>query len=315
MLRLLGRRLLLLVVVLPLLNIVGYWYAMRAHPRQFNRYGRIIESDLATEPFTPAYREYIAGVLAGDWGLGNITLGRYVLPSLQLLAVTVAVVVILGPLLGALAISWRTGRIHGALVPFFAVGTALPGFFLASLLMLLLVIGKRSGWYEARGYLVPIQGYGFDAHLILPVLALALRPIMFIAYVTAGLLETEFQQDYVRVARSRGLHWRMLLWRHTYPNVRAATLAAIGQGLQFAIGGLILIEFLFDWRGLGWLLVNVFIDPRNSGVSVFLLNPPLLALLLPIFGLAMVAADSIMRVTAHGLDPRLRHSDTSGAFA
>ncbi len=315
MLRLLMRRVLLLLLLVPLLNAAGYVYAMRAQPLVYDSFGKVVhfqDGQMVTHvgaveqpSLTSQYVDYLRQGLAGDWGLDRIPVRRFALASGQLLGITLLVVVLLGPLCGLLALNRRTRRVRPSAVSLFALGSSLPGFFLATLAMWLLVVGKRQGWYTARGYLIPIQGMGFDKHMILPVAVLALRPVMYVAGVTAGLLEHELQQDYVQVARSKGLRWGQVLRRHAFPNVRATTLVALGQALQFVIGGLILIEPLFDWRGIGWLLVAVFFDNRRSYANEFIMNEHLLAVLLPLFGVVMLLVDTLPRVLAYALDTRL----------
>jgi len=310
--RLILRKLLLLALIVPLLHALGFYYALRYEPIFYlpSQVPPGFNVDDLRPEFSPAYREYLQGVRQGDWGKTERTplttyMPRFVGRTLILLGVALVVTVVLGPLLAMLSISRTTGRISPFAMTLFTLGTALPGFFLGTLLIVGILLGSRWGWFGDGGLPIPVQGYGFDSHLVIPVLVLAVRPALYVAYVTAGLLEHEFQQDYVRVAKSKGLRWRHLLWRHALPNVAAPVLATLGRALQITIGGLLLVETLFDWRGLGWLLFTT-VAGRADAPNYF--NPPLLAMLLAMFGALLILTDLLAALWAYLADPRLRHA-------
>ena len=303
------------MLIVPLLHVVGFYYAVRYEPIFFlpSQVPPGFNPDAMRAEFGPAYREYLQGVRQGDWGKTGGTpltsyMPRFMVRTLALLSVALVVTVVLGPLLATLAISRQTGRISPAAMTVFTLGTALPGFFLGTLLIVGILLASRRGWFGDGGIPIPVQGYGFDSHLIIPVLVLAVRPVLYVAYVTAGLLEHEFQQDYIRVARSKGLRWRHLLWRHALPNVAAAVVTTLGRALQITIGGLLLVETLFDWRGLGWLFFTT-ITGRIDAPNFF--NPPLLAMLLAIFGALLILTDLLVSLWAYLADPRLRRAASS----
>lgn len=315
--RFIGRRLLALIVMIPLLNALGFFYALKAQPLFRTATGSISASQAAPaaeQAFWPLYSAYLAQIRQGQWGAiwKQIPIDRYITNTLQLIGVTIGVVLILAPLVGLLAVSPRTRRIRPTAVAIFTLGSSLPGFFFATVVMLLLIIGLRQGWYTTqRGYLIPIQGSGFDAHLILPILTLAIRPIMYVGSLMAGMIEHELHQDYVRVARGKGLPWRLVAWRHVLPNIHATVIAALGQGIQFVMSSLILVETLFDWRGLGWLLMRVFIEPGRGSASQILMNPVILAILLPLFGGFILLFDGLAQILSRSVDPRLQHGEAA----
>lgn len=318
MVRLIGRKLALIVVLLPLLNAVGFFYAVSFAPRQVTRQFRTIQELEPPPPFLESYSAYLQNARAGDWGeIQRTPLPRLLATplknSLILLVIGFAVTVVLGPLVGVLSISQQTGRISPRAQLLLTAGSAVPGFFLGSLLIALLLMLSRAEWYPGRGTLLPIQGFGVDAHLVLPVLTLATRPVLYIANVTAGLLEHELQQEYVRVALSKGLRWRTALWRHAFPNIVASVTISAGQSLRMLISGMILAEALFDWRGIGRLFLNVLALDRGGNRTGYYLNPELLALILVCFGAILLLADLVASVIAHSADPRLRQSDSRAA--
>ncbi len=211
------------------------------------------------------------------------------------------------PLLGVLVLQQRTSRIAPWAQVFLTVGSSMPGFFLGTLLIAAVILWARR--FSPGHPPLPVQGYGVDSHLIVPVLTLAARPVLYVAHFTAGLLEDELQQDYVRVARSKGVPWRWLVWRHALPNVAAAVVMALAQSLRLLASTLILVEALFDWRGVGWLFLNMIaLDRANAGLF---LQPDLLAVIVVVFAVLLLVADIAASVVAYRADPRLCRSTES----
>lgn len=310
MLPLVLRKLLLLILIVPLLNALGFFYAVDLGPRQVRaQYGFLLDAEPA--PFAQSYPAYLRALPAGQFGTIKgasllSLIGAPLLLSLALLGAALALTVLAGPLLGLLAVAPHNGRIRPAALVGLTVGASLPGFFLGSLLIVLLLYAARAGLTPGRGTLLPIQGSGLDTHLILPTLTLALRPMLYIAATSAGLLEHELQQDYIRVARSKGLGWRALLWRHALPNMRGTLLNTCAQALRMLVSTQILVEALFDWRGIGRLLMQTVALTRNGVPGPYFLNPELLALLLMLLGGVLLLADLLAGVAAYLADPRLR---------
>ncbi len=311
--RMLTRKLAVLLLLLPLLHFAGFWYAATIGPRQVRARYSFFALDPDQQALLPAYLVQIRHLLAGDLGtIQNVPIASYLgtacVNSAGLLLCALGVTVLLGPCLGVLAVSRHTSRIRPAAQVVLTVGAAVPGFFFGSLLIVLvLLLSRASGWQLAA--LLPIQGFGWDAHLIVPVLTLALRPVLYVANVTAGLLEDELQQEYIRVAHGKGLPWGHVVWGHAIPNVRATVLTTLGQSLRLVASTLILVEALFDWRGVGWQFLNVIALNRRGQPSVVFMQPALLAIVVACFGLVLLLADLVASVMATWADPRLRQPD------
>lgn len=306
------RKLLLLILLVPLLNVAGYYYAVSAEPPQVRgQYGLMVGREMPA--FSAVYPGYLRRLLDGDLGrIGttkiNAVIGAPLRFSLILLGVALALTVLLGPALGLAAIAPATGRLRPGALLALTVGSSLPGFFLGSLLITVLLYAARFGLESGGDTLLPVQGTGLDARLVLPALTLAARPTLYIASMVAGLLEYELQQDYIRVARSKGLDWRALLWRHALPNMAGTLVMAYGQSLRVLVSTLILVEALFDWRGIGRLLMQTLALSRNGTPGPYFLQPDLMALLLMLLGGLILLADLVGSIAAHLADPRLRAS-------
>ena len=147
--------------------------------------------------------------------------------SLGLLAASLAAAVLLGVPLGA----WSARRRHSnaSLITLIGslAGMSLPSFFVALLLQMLMIKWVRTFGGTAP---LPVGGFGWDAHIVLPALVLATRPMAQIARVTFISLSEVLDQDYVRTTYSKGLSRRSVWRRHVYRN--AASPILFGEGLR-----------------------------------------------------------------------------------
>ncbi|MCZ7571478.1 MAG: ABC transporter permease [Ardenticatenaceae bacterium] len=312
MARLIGRKLALIVILIPLLNFLGFTYGV-AHPRFTSYIGGSVRT-LSRYKDQPAktYGQYIRGVLSGDLGRVDKTpvttvIAEPIKHSLILLAVAFLITAVVGPALGLVSISRRTRRITPLALVVSTAGLSLPGFFLGVVILGLMIYGAL--YSSSRGTILPMSGFGLDEHLILPVLVLASRPTFQIARITAGLLEHELQQDYVRVAQSKGLSGLALLWRHALPNVVAPVVTTIGQSTRLLMSGLIIVEVLFLWPGIGRVFMQT-IGIRTDGRAPFqfFAQPELMAAIVVVFGAWLLIADLLASILACWSDPRLRNA-------
>lgn len=308
MIRLLIRKLLLMIVILAILNFVAYHYALR-HPAAFF-YPFSAIPDPEAQAVESQYPAYARGLLRGDLGQAGATsvaelIREPIRNSLVLLGTALVVTVAAGLLLGFASISSRTWRIRPAATLLLAAGSSMPGFVLGAILLSLLVYQLI---YAGRGgmTLLPISGYGFDRHLILPVIVLAIQPTFHLAKVTAGLLENELQRDYVQVAQAKGLSWRRLIGRHAWANVMSPALITMGEAMRLMVGGLVIVEAIFLWPGIGRIFLyslGLRLDAGPPGT--FFGNPDLIAILAVILGSWLLIADLAAGLLAYRFDPRV----------
>jgi peptide/nickel transport system permease protein len=154
---------------------------------------------------------------------------------------------------------------------------------------------------------LPLSGYGWDAHLVLPVLALMARPTFQLAQVTAGVLSAELGKQYVIAGRSMGRTWRSIRMHFALKNVIAPVILTIAGLQRFLVGELIIIEWLFRWPGLGrilgWTLVPA--QLTSSRGSPLFLNPPVMATVLTLIAALFLLTDLTAAVAVRYLDPRV----------
>jgi peptide/nickel transport system permease protein len=273
------------------------------------------EGDLGTLPkaIPAAARftvEYLQNLFRGD--LGEIAspfssrpgtpvleeLRRALFKSLGLLAVSLLLAVIVGLYLGMAAAVRRKSRLSGMILFASAFGMSTPSFFAA---MLLIWFGV---WlYKTTGqHIVPIAGFGWDMHLLLPALVLAARPAAAVTRLSYNALIEILDADYIRTAKSKGLKQSVILTEHVLRNAGVPILTTIVVSLRFSLAILPIVEYIFSWPGIGLALLEA-IQMQDVTAVVGLVLP--LALL---FVLVNLIADNLyVRI-----DPRLRDA-TVGA--
>jgi ABC-type dipeptide/oligopeptide/nickel transport system permease component/ABC-type transport system substrate-binding protein len=248
------------------------------------------------------YFDWLAGIARGDLGLSY----TYRVPVSELLASRLAVslplaglAMLLSVAIGlpaALAAARRPGGRVDRLVGAGAqIGLAVPGFWLAMLLLLLFAV--RLHWVAASGF----PGWEGDvgpalAALTLPVIALAVPQAAVIARVARGALGEELRRDYIRTARAKGISGRAILWRHALPNAAAPILTIVGLQFPFLLAGSVIVENVFYLPGLGRLVLQA-IGGRD------LITVQAVAMLMVV---ATVVTSFLVDVAQMLADPRLR---------
>jgi peptide/nickel transport system permease protein len=230
---------------------------------------------------------------------------------LGLLGLALLLSVITGLALGLAATRTHPPRVAGWLTGISTVGLAMPGFYLGSLLILGSVFYVVSGPGKAPP--IPIQGFGWDSHLVYPLLALMLRPTVQIARVTASLLSEQLREQYVLVARSFGHPWRAIRWKVALRNIYAAVSLSVAGSFRLLVGELIVVEWLFNWPGVGRLFAITLIPNLSSSafgsVAPGYLNPPLVAAILTLTTGLFLSSDLVASLLARWSDPRLLAAD------
>ena len=174
--------------------------------------------------------------------------------SLALLVGAAVLALVVGTLLGvAAALLRRRAWASGGIVGITTLLTAVPAFFVAYFLQILVII---IGATPEGGKLLPVFGFGYDSHLVLPLLSVSAPAIAFTAQLTATRMQDVLDADFITVANAKGLRTREILLVHVLPHVRPVLLEALGSGLRVSVASLPIIEYLFVWRGIGQLALE-----------------------------------------------------------
>lgn len=317
MARFLARRLLMIPVALVAVLLLTYAYAHVVQWEYAQRYPqlyyRLTVTQQRPESLIAAYKDYLPKLLRFD--IGHLQNGQSIVEVLQqaitaslgLLLVALAVSVPAGLILGIAASRWTHVRPARWLTLVATAGLAMPSFYIGSLLILISVAYAlwRGG---GHGLPFPLAGFGWDAHMVFPTIALMLRPTVQIAQVTATLLTGELHKQYAFAARSFGHSWRTVKQRLALRNVLAPIVLTIAGSLRMLVTDLILVEWLFFWPGLGRLLAFALIPSDRTDVasSPYLLDPPFVAAILVTITALFLATDFVASVIVRLFDPRLR---------
>jgi peptide/nickel transport system permease protein len=243
------RRLLMIPGALLLINFLGFTYAILA------QWLNTPASLLSVAPQRPAlltpYLAYLGAALRG--GLGELPFARGTVleaiaiagsRTLGLLAIAFFLSLVVGFLLGLQAIQTTPPRASPWLIPVSTVALATPSFYIGMVAIAVMVLLILRGFPTAP---LPFQGFGWDRHLILPVLALASRPTVQFAQVSSRLLSDELQKQYVVASRSLGYSWRRIRWRTALRNILAPLIITLAGAFRMLVGEIILVEWLFNW--------------------------------------------------------------------
>lgn len=221
--------------------------------------------------------------------------------SMGLLLISLVFAAALGVGLGSLAAYWEGSPLSLGLLTGTLLGVSLPTFFSALLLQVLEI-----RWYQRTGMrLVPVGGFGWDAHVVLPALVLAARPLAQVARITFASLSEAAQQDFVRTARAKGLHPRYVWSSHVVPNAAVPILTALGVSLRFSLGSLPVVEYYFGWPGLGASLLSAIRAQQFSLVAAQALA----------LGLTFMGINLLLELAYRAVDPRLRIIDETSNLA
>lgn len=247
---------------------------------------------------------YVASALTGDLGVSvaatstrnpvavSAVAGTFMLRSLGLLALALALATAVGVPLGIAAARRRHRSGADLLLLLSVVGVSAPSFFVALLLQQAAI-----RWTQAVGRsLVPVGGFGWDAHIWLPALVLAARPLAQITRITFVSVGEVLAQDYIRTARGKGMREFVVFGRHVLRNAAPPILTTVGVSLRFALSSLPVVELFFGWPGAGYMLLK--------GIAAG--DAPLTITLLVGFGLVFLLLNATLDLAYRLLDPRLR---------
>ena len=213
-------------------------------------------------PLPVQYWHWAKGMLQGDMGQ-SLEMERPVAPILWdalgrsaiLAATAMAVVSTLGLTLGVVAAVWRGRWPDHAASIFTYLGVSLPEFYWG--LVFILVFGSTFRLLPSSGYSNLSDGLGaFISHLVLPVATLALTLLAHVARLTRSSMVEALESMYVKVARARGLPERLVIIRHALRNALIPSITVLAQDFGFLIGGIVAVETVFAYPGLGRMLVG-----------------------------------------------------------
>ncbi len=263
-----------------------------------------LRADLGLDkPLVQQYLIWLGNLLQGDFGR-SYTLNRPVLdevldrlgPTLLLAGTALLLCTIFGLIAGIVSAVRQYGWQDKLLTLLVLVGISTPSFWLG--LMLVMLFAVNLGWFPASGMMAIYGGGGpldIARHLVLPAVTLAVVATGVVARLTRANMLEVLRQDYVRTARAKGLSERRVIYRHAFKNALVNIVPVIGIQAGFVLGGAVYIETVFQWPGIGRMLVTA-ITTRD----ILLVQGGVL-----VVAAAYVMVNLVTDIIQHLLDPRI----------
>jgi ABC-type dipeptide/oligopeptide/nickel transport system permease component len=247
------------------------------------------------KPLWEQYIVFLRKAVTGDFGLSvqhRIPAMDLVLERLKwtymLAAVAALIALVIAIPLGVMSAVRRNSVFDLFATLLATAGTAMPGFWLGIMLILIFSVNLR---------LLPAYGAETPAAIIMPALALGTGMAARISRLTRSSMLETLGQDYIRTARSKGLRSRTVVWRHALRNGLIPVITAFGLQLGWLLGGSVVIETVFAWPGLGRLMIE----------SIHIRDITIVQAGLLFFATSFVLINLVVDVLYTFFDPRIRY--------
>ncbi len=243
------------------------------------------------------YVDYWRGILRGDMGdsfrtdrpVRELILSRYG-ATIQLAVAALLVAVAIAVPLGVVAGTNRGNLLDNALSVVALVGISLPSFVVGPLLIYVFAVWL--GWVKASGR------FGW-ASIILPAVTLGAALSALLTRMVRSSVIEEMSEDYVRTARAKGLGERTVVYKHVLKNGLIPVVTVLGLQLGVLLAGAIITEKIFNWPGIGLLLVEEGINKRDYR---------LVQGCVLVISVTYILANTLTDLVYRRLDPRIRVS-------
>jgi peptide/nickel transport system permease protein len=256
------------------------------------------------DPWYVQYGRWAKDIVRGDLGTSLFIANKPVkdliaehLPITVNLAVyTMTVAVIVGVTLGTISGIWHDTMLDYVCRVFSVTGLSIPVFWLG--IMLLLTLVRVFAWTPELVWISPFHDFwGNLRQMLCPAVTLGYFQVAFIARMTRSSLLDVLVEDYIRTARAKGLHERLIVVKHALRNV-VIPIVTIGS-LQFValLGGVVVTERVWNLKGWGTLLVNGVINH----------DYPLVQTMIFMFAGLVIMANLLTDILYGWLDPRIRY--------
>ncbi len=236
-------------------------------------------------------RQPISGII------GDVLLNTFVLAF-----ASIFLACFFGVLFGIIAATHKDSVWDRFLLVFSSIGMSLPSFFAAILIgwIFAYLLGDITG-LSLTGNLYAIDDLGEGRqlmlrNLILPAVTLGIRPLSVVLQLTRNSLLEVLAQDYIRTARAKGLAYGTIIRRHALKNAMNPVITATSGWFASLMAGVIFVEYIFGWKGLGFVVVNAL---NNYDIPLVLGCVLTIAF---IFFLINLLVEVVYRI----LDPRIR---------
>jgi peptide/nickel transport system permease protein len=254
-------------------------------------------------PLPAQYALWVWNLMQGNFGYSFRTsqpVGSILLERLPL-TVELAFLGVLGSALIGLPIGLFASVVRSARLRIFAqivglLGLSIPNFWLAVVLML--VASYAFGWLPPLIFVKPWEDPWVNLQqMVLPVLSLSVGLAAVVLRMTRSSMLEVLGEDYVKVARAKGVSERVLIARHALRNALIPVVTVLGLQLGYLLGGVVIIEQVFGLPGLGWTLLN----------GVYQRDYPVVQATVLLFAGIFVLTNLMVDLLYTYIDPRIRY--------
>jgi len=256
----------------------------------------------------PVYTQYfiwLTGVLRGDMGLSyrlkipvvGLVLERY--PRTLSLVLVGSIIALLISLSAGISSAKKQNSWKDLFITTISLfGISMPSFWLGVLLIILFSV--HLCFLPTSGYIAFNRDFlGWLAHLAMPSVTLGLAVGAIMTRMVRGSLLEVFRQNYVTVARSKGLSERMILYKHCLRNALPPVITYFGIQMGYMLGGSVVIEEVFTYPGIGQLVVD----------AIFRRDYPLVQAVVLAYAFTFILVNFIVDISYAILDPRIRKGE------
>ncbi|CAG9295192.1 ABC transporter permease [Celerinatantimonas diazotrophica] len=240
------------------------------------------------------YWHWLSGLVQGNLGITYRTqqsvskvVGESFMPTLYLAVAGFLWSVILGLLVGVFSALKRGKWQDWTLMSIAIGGISLPPFWLG--LLLIQFVAMPFGIFSVSGFNKP-------SDIVLPAFTLGASVAAVMARFTRSAFLEVAQEDYVRTAKSKGLREKLVTWKHIMRNALIPVVTMLGLQFGFLLGGSIVVESVFSWPGLGWLLIQ----------SIQTQDQPVIQALVMLFVLEFIVINLLVDLLYAVINPAIR---------
>ncbi len=279
---------------------------IRLRPEQVARLYELFGLD---KPLWEQYISYMSQTLQGFLGYSYYTQHPVTqdimdrLPNtLLLVGVSTIVSIVIGMVVGIVAAARRGSAVDIGAISFGFLGNSVPTFWLG--LLLLLIFGVNLQWFPLRGTTsvpAPTEPIALVVdilwHMALPTLVLVIIQFGGFALVMRAAMMDVLTEDYITLARAKGVDERNVLYKHALRNAMLPMVTVIALAFGFTLSGALLTETVFSWYGLGRYIWDAIVRqdfPALQGIFF-------------IISVMVVAANLVADIIYGFLDPRVKH--------
>ncbi len=254
------------------------------------------------DPLVVQYGRWMAGMLTGDFGASLIfkadiapLLAQKMTASAFLVVMSMVFALACAVPLGVWAAVHRDRWQDTASSTTSLLGVSLPDFFWG--IVMILVFARWLGWLPSSGFVEPSEDFlGAVRHAVLPSLALGLGLMAHLTRMTRSAMTGILEQEFIRVARAKGLSERTVVWRYALANAIGPVMTIVGLQIGYLFGSIIVVESLFGYTGMGWLTYQALLNR----------DLPLIQASVFVIAAVVMVTNLIVDLLYRAVDPRIR---------